>query len=72
MTLPDGEPIPFVGWVNDIEGEDMNENQKKTTEQYRSNYDEIFGKKKVSDDRPSVERVHQQVDSTEHPPEETK
>jgi len=50
----------------------MNENQKKTTEQYRSNYDQIFGKKKVSDDRPSVERVHQQVDSTEHPPEETK
>ena len=24
----------------------MNENQKKTTEQYRSNYDNIFGKKK--------------------------
>jgi hypothetical protein len=51
----------------------MNESQKKTTEQYRSNYDEIFGKKKAtSDDRPSMERVHQQVDSTEHPPEETK
>jgi len=24
----------------------MNESQKKTTEQYRSNYDNIFGKKK--------------------------
>ena len=24
----------------------MNENQKKTTEKYRSNYDNIFGKKK--------------------------
>ena len=24
----------------------MNENQKKTTEHYRSNYDNIFGKKK--------------------------
>jgi hypothetical protein len=45
MTLPDGEPIPFMGWVNDIEGESMNENQKKTTEEYRSNYDNIFKKK---------------------------
>ena len=46
MILPDGEPIPFMGWVNNIEGEEMNENQKKTTEQYRGNYDNIFGKKK--------------------------
>lgn len=28
----------------------MNENQKKTTEQYRSNYDNIF--KKKQDDKP--------------------
>jgi hypothetical protein len=58
MTLPDGEPIPFMGWVNDIEGEEMNENQKKTTEQYRSNFDNIFKKKqndepKKQEDKPS-------------------
>lgn len=29
----------------------MNENQKKTTEEYRSNYDNIF-KKKKQDDKP--------------------
>jgi hypothetical protein len=50
MILPDGEPIPFVGWVNTVEGEEMNENQKKTTEEYRSNWDNIF--KKKQDDKP--------------------
>jgi glucan phosphoethanolaminetransferase (alkaline phosphatase superfamily) len=55
MTLPDGEPIPFMGWVNDIEGEEMNENQKKTTEQYRSNWDNIF--KKKQDDKPKEQET---------------
>lgn len=51
----------------------MNENQKKTTEQYRSNYDQIFSKKKsVSDERQSVEGIHKPLDSEEHPSEETK
>jgi hypothetical protein len=56
MTLPDGEPIPFMGWVNDIEGEDMNENQKKTTEKYRTNYDDIF-KKKPQQPQPKEEKT---------------
>jgi hypothetical protein len=55
MTLPDGEPIPFVGWVNTVEGEDMNENQKKTTEEYRSNWDNIF--KKKQDDKPKEQET---------------
>ena len=41
----------------------MNENQKKTTDEYRSNYDNIFGKKNepvktpptTNDDEPDVE-----------------
>ena len=49
MILPDGEPIPFVGWVNTVEGEEMNENQKKTTEEYRSNWDNIFKKKEKNE-----------------------
>jgi hypothetical protein len=30
----------------------MNENQKKTTEQYRSNFDKIFGKKNETTETP--------------------
>lgn len=33
----------------------MNENQKKTTEKYRSNYDNIF--KKKQDDRPKEQET---------------
>ena len=50
----------------------MNENQKKTTDEYRSNYDQIFKKKIITDDGQGVEGVHRPLDTTEHPPEETK
>jgi hypothetical protein len=35
--------------------EKMNENQKKTTEEYRSNYDNIF--KKKQDDKPKEQET---------------
>ena len=48
----------------------MNENQKKTTEQYRTNYDEIFRpKRRDNDDGVGVQRVHNSVD-TEKPADE--
>lgn len=34
----------------------MNENQKKTTEEYRNNYDNIF-KKKEKDDKPKEQEA---------------
>lgn len=40
----------------------MNENQKKTTEDYRNNYDRIFRKEKQSDARLGVQEVHPSVD----------
>lgn len=45
----------------------MNENQKKTTEQYRSNYDSIFRpKRRDTDDGVGVQGVRDGVD-TEKP-----
>jgi hypothetical protein len=45
----------------------MNENQKKTTEQYRTNYDEIFRpKRRDKDDGVGVQGIHNGVD-TEKP-----
>ena len=48
----------------------MNENQKKTTEQYRTNYDEIFRpKRRDNDDGVGVQGVHNSMD-TEKPADE--
>jgi hypothetical protein len=48
----------------------MNENQKKTTEQYRTNYDEIFRpKRRDTDDGVGVQGVRDSVD-TEKPADE--
>ena len=45
----------------------MNENQKKTTEQYRANYDGIFRpKRRDTDDGVGVQGIHNGVD-TEKP-----
>ena len=45
----------------------MNENQKKTNERYRTNYDEIFRpKRRDNDDGLGVQGVHRGLD-TEKP-----
>lgn len=40
----------------------MNESQKKTTEDYRNNYDRIFRKEKQGDAGLGVQEVHPSVD----------
>lgn len=41
-------------------------------DKYSNNYDQIFKKKIITDDGQGVEGVHRPLDTTEHPPEETK
>jgi hypothetical protein len=53
--------------INPLKDSYMNENQKKTSEQYRTNYDEIFRpKRRDNDDGLGVQGVHSGL-GTEEP-----